>query len=210
VSSRALFVLLIWPFAGVTPAGAQTSYTYHLHDEQTISYDGRDLRAEGPDRRSTVLATAVTPTMVGTTTTMRIFQLPPGEPALGTTMPAGSRVTFTLWMRINEDRGVVFPAAAATNMYPGGWSGSTGPYQSYCSTWSTSRLTTTLAPYTFYCDIPAAVAIDPTDRFTLWVAFATQSYTPAKGKRGGMSVELAIEGALFGATDSRLVLTTPP
>jgi hypothetical protein len=113
-------------------------------------------------------------------------------------------------MRINEDRGVVFPAAAATNMYPGGWSGSTGPYQSYCSTWSTSRLTTTLAPYTFYCDIPAAVAIDPTDRFTLWVAFATQSYTPAKGKRGGMSVELTIEGALFGATDSRLVLTTPP
>jgi hypothetical protein len=210
VSTRAVLVLLTWSVAGVTSAAAQTSYVYHLHDEQTISYDGRDLRAEGPDRGSTALATAVTQTMVGTTTTMRIFQLPPGEPAVGPTMPAGSTVTFTLWMRITEARGVVFPAAAATNMYPGGWSGSTGPYQSYCSTWTPTPLTTALTPYTFSCTIPAAVPIDPTDRFTLWVAFATQSYTPAKGKRGGMSVELAIEGALLGATDSRLVLTLPP
>jgi hypothetical protein len=204
-----VFVLVLWSLCAVTSAAAQTSYTYHLHDEQTISYDGRDLRTEGPDRPTAVLATAVNTTMVGTTTTMRIFQLPSNEPALGAAMPANSTVTFTLWMRISEARGVVYPAAATTNMYPGGWTGSTGPYRHYCSAWLPTPLTTTLTPYTFSCSIPAAVPIDPTDRFTLWVAFVTQSFTPAKGKRGGMAVELAIEGVASGATDSRLVLTVP-
>ncbi len=204
---RATLVFLL-PLLAAADAAAQTTFTYHLHAEQTISYDGRDLRAAGPDRPIALLSTAVSPTMVGTTTWMRTFQLPPLEPLSGA-MPAGTTITFTLWMRLSHARGVVFPAAAATNMFPGGFGGSTGPYRHYCSASSSTPLTTTLAPYTFSCTVPAAVPIDPTDRFTLWVAFATQSYTPAKGRNGGMNVDLGIEGTLLGAADSRLAIAVP-
>lgn len=197
--------------AAGAPAGAagQGSHTYHLHREAS-NLDGLDLEVSGPDAPTTVFSAAVSSTQVGQTTWFRTFNLPWNVPALSGVMPAGTRVTFTLWMRKTAERGIVYPAASTTNMFPGGFSGSIGPYQHYCSSRASAALTTTLAPYTFDCTITQTMPVDPTDRFTVWVSYYVATYTPAKGKNGGMSVQLGVEGSLNGSTDSRISLTLPP
>ena len=128
---RAILVVLVSYAFVANAADAQTSSTYHLHKEQTISRDGLDLRPSGPDAKSTILSTAISTTMIGQTypTTVRTFQLPAGT--YYNVMPAGTTVNFSLRMRITEALGDIYPAVAVTNMYPGGQTGNVGPYRQY-------------------------------------------------------------------------------
>ena len=180
---------------------AQT-FTYHVHQEASTRVGMMQLKSAGPD--TAVKVWTATP-RVGTTELVRVFNLPANVPDLGGIIPRGTTVTFTLWMRITAPRGTVYPAAALMVNWP-----SDAPSQEVCSAQGTTPLTTTLAPYTFSCTLGSPLVTVPTDRLTLLSEFYTSSYTPAKGKNGGMSIEFAVEGTLNGTADSRLVMVVPP
>lgn len=196
-----LLLPLVALTAGPTTLHAQT-FTYHVHQEASARVGMMQLKSTGPDTAVKLWTAAP---QVGLIQTIRVFDLPANVPDLGRVIPKGTTVTFTLWMRITAARGTVFPAATLLVNWP-----SDAPSQEVCAAQGTSPLTTTLAPYTFSCTMSSPILTAATDRLIFVPEFYTNSYTPAKGKNGGMSIEFGAEGTLDGTADSRIAIVVPP
>jgi IPT/TIG domain/Viral BACON domain len=186
---------------GRTALHAQT-FTYHVHQEASTRVGMMQLKSSGPDTAVKLWTAAP---QVGLIQTIRVFDLPANVPDLGGVIPKGTTVTFTLWMRITAARGTVYPAATLRVNWP-----SDAPSQELCAAQGSTPLTTTLAPYTFSCTLSSPLVTVPTDRLTFVPEFYTSSYTPAKGKNGGMSIEFGAEGTLNGTADSQIAIVVPP
>jgi hypothetical protein len=190
----------------ISPALAEAqTVTYHLHQESSTEIGLLQLKATGPDTTAKVKQFPVSTTdCCNKYRTMNIFNLPANVPDLGGVIPTGTTFNFTMWMRITEARGTVFPGGAMTLNFSG------HSFSKFlCESRGTTALTTTLAPYTFSCAVGQPIPVEPTDRLTFWPEYYTTSYAPRNGKNGGMSVEYGMEGMLLGSADSRFDMVVP-
>lgn len=194
----ALLPLLILCLSG--RARAQTSATYHLHKEPTAvaptTSGFLQLKTAGPDAVAFAIQTANLKNVAAGEYQIKSFETQTGVPNLSGTIPAGSTVTFSLYMRKTSTSGVVYPRA---KLYLNGASGAL-----LCNVTGATALTTTITKYTLTATTSAAVSLATTDRFFVWVGVNV-----ATAPSANTNAELNVEGTLNGNYDSQVAVPLP-
>lgn len=170
---------------------AQSSTTYYMHRENGSNFGTFALETNLPDTATVVLQTfdfrrfkgPLLNEFIGVWSTLE------NVPGLAGTIPAGSVVTFTLWMRKTSSYGIVYPYASLATVES--LDVNLQPKAFICSATDGTALDTTLRAYTFSCISTQAIVMDTSDRFVL---FAGYSMTLTPGNKS-MKVELDIEGS---------------
>jgi YD repeat-containing protein len=195
VSIIALMVALACSPCGV--AAAQTT-TYHLHNENSSTLGLLKLKTSGPDVTSVASLGRDLKGVSSADDSMGFFDTQAGVPGLGGIIPAGSTLTFTVWMKKSAALGTVFPRVSAGINWPDA--------SSLCAaTNGTTAISTTQAAYTVSCTTTSPVTMSTTDRLVVQIAY---HMTAGPGNKS-LKIELDIEGTLNGATDSRVVAPNP-
>jgi hypothetical protein len=188
--STVLFVLGVWqlPIA----AHAQTA-TYHLHREVSKTSGLFQLKTAGPDAGDMTISSADFRNQPPSEYLVKAFDTPAGVPNATGTIPAGSMVSLTLWMKKSANAATIYPRAKLH------LNSAAGP--SLCTTTGDTALTTTITAYSLNCTTNAHVSMNAADRFYLWVGVALATTVGKTSVKG----QLAIEGALNGNYDSQVV-----
>ena len=142
---------------------AQTvTATYHLHNEASSTPGNYQLKTAGPDAASLAVQSADLKNAATGEYFIRTFDTQAGVPNAAGTIPSGSTVSFTLWMKRTANFGTMFPVA---KLHLNSLSGA-----SVCTATGSSELTTTLPqhPYTLTCTTSSSISMLGTDRFYLW------------------------------------------
>ena len=156
----ALAALVIFPSVGA----AQTT-TYHLHDETSGDFCCRALKTSGPDVAAVALQSGDLKNHGQGTETLRLFQTIDAAAGAGT-IPAGSSVPFTLWMKKTANWGVIYPSVSLS------LNGTT----SICSQVGGGEITTSLTtPLNFSCSINSGIPKAATDKLRLVVGYYIQT-----------------------------------
>ncbi|MGH9331934.1 MAG: beta strand repeat-containing protein [Vicinamibacterales bacterium] len=196
--SRSIRVLATIGFALAPLVAVAQTTTYHLHSESSsVNPIYLQLKTAGPDPASVAYQSGDLKGMSPHSSGMRIFETQAGVPGLGGTIPSGSTITFTLWMKKTASFGTMYPQASMK------LNDSFGVF--FCQATGTSALTTTLTAYEISCPTGSTINMATTDR--LWLA-AGYSMTVGPGNKS-VKVELDIEGTLNGPYDSRVVVPNP-
>ncbi|MEK6837071.1 MAG: IPT/TIG domain-containing protein, partial [Nanoarchaeota archaeon] len=111
-------------------------------------------------------------------------------PNFSGTIPKGSTIVFSLWIKKTADFGAMHPLA---KLYLNNATGTL-----LCSAAGSSPLTTTLFSHTFTCTTLTDIAVTSQDRFYLWVG-VNMTAGPSANR---VKAELDIEGTLNGNYDS--------
>ena len=127
---------------------------------------------------------------------IKAFDTQSGVPNKSGVIPAGSTVTFTLWMKKTSASGVIYPRAKLLLNSASG--------TLICTTTGSTALTTTLTKYTLSATSSATVSMTTADRFYLWVGVNVTT-APTSNTNG----EVDIEGTLNGNYDSQIVVPLP-
>jgi len=174
-----------------------TSTTYYLHVEDGSNYGTFALEATPPDTATVVLQSIDFRRNKGPLLNVLsgVWSTLVGVPSCAGTIPAGSVVTFSFWMRKTSSYGIVFPYASLATVES--LDVNLQPKAFICSATGGTALDTTLRAYTFSCISTETVVMDSTDRLLL---FAGYSITLMPGNTS-MKVELDFEGS----TDSLVV-----
>jgi hypothetical protein len=186
----ALLLIVSWV---LSQSGVTQTATYHLHKEASAITAADDkLLTAGPDGTSLAITTALTGKAAGEYL-IKEFETQTGVPSTAGVIPAGSTLTFNVFMRKTANVGTVFPRAKVR------LNNATGTL--FCTATGTTALTTTVKQNTISCTTTANIAMAATDRFYLWVGvnLTATSTTAFNG-------ELDVEGALNGNFDSNIVL----
>jgi YD repeat-containing protein len=179
----------------ITPTGGATS-TYHLHKEASTTTGLFQLKPGGPDGTSLAIQTTDLKSQTSGWFVLQQFDTQAGVPNVSGIIPAGSTVSFNLWMKKTADFGVLLPMMRAK------LNTSTGT--SLCEQTGSSGLTSTLNLYALSCTTSVDVVVSPSDRLYLWVAV---NLTTGPGNHS-VKGELDVEGTLNGNYDSRIVVPT--
>ena len=195
---RCVFVVLFLMGNWLLPsrASAQT-VTYHLHKEPSKTAGAFQLKTAAPDSGVSTIASADMKNQPPGNYLVKAFDTAAGVPHATGTIPAGSMVSITLWMKKSSDAGTIYPRASLRLNSAAG--------AVLCATTGTAALTTTLTAYGLGCATAAAITMNAADRFYLSVDVAM---TIAAGKTG-VKGQLAIEGVLNGNYDSRIIVSLP-
>jgi YD repeat-containing protein len=172
---------------------AQTA-TYRLHKESSTTTGLFQLKAANPDGTSLAIQSANLKSVAAGEYLIKAFDTQGGVPNTAGTIPAGSTITFSLWMRKSTTGGTIFPRAklrlnSATGLLLGTATGATA-------------LSSTLTKYTFTTTTAANVTMSAADRFYVWVG-VNLTAAPTTNT----TAELDIEGTLNGNYDS--LVTVP-
>jgi hypothetical protein len=178
-------------------AAAQPS-TYYLHNESGSNFATLALKRTVPDTSTVVTQSGDMKGRSPQIGTLGLWTTLVGDPQRLGVIPAGSLVTFTIWMRKTSAFGVVYPFATAQTVET--LDVNYQPKQQLCSSIGATALDTTLRAYTFTCST-GSVPVASTDRYAV---FAGYSMAQGPGNKS-MKVEAYIEGS----TDSRAVLPLP-
>jgi RHS repeat-associated protein len=178
-------------------ATGQTA-TYHLHKEaSTINTTFDKLLTAGPDAKSISLSSSSLTNKAAGEYVIKEFETQTGVPNASGVIPAGSTMTFAMWMSKSQNAGTVLPEVRL------GLNSATGT--SLCSVIGNTGLTTTVSKITLTCTTSAAVTLTSTDRFYLWVGIDLTQTSGSNNFSGGLS----IEGTLNGSTDSQITVQLP-
>jgi RHS repeat-associated protein len=178
-------------------ATGQTA-TYHLHKEaSTINTTFDKLLTAGPDAKSISLSSSSLTNKAAGEYVIKEFETQTGVPNASGVIPAGSTMTFIIWMSKSQNAGTVFPEVRL------GLNSATGT--SLCSVIGNTGLTTTASKITLTCTTSTAVTVVSTDRFYLWVGIDLTQTSGSNNFSGGLS----IEGTLNGSTDSQITVQLP-
>lgn len=182
------------------PAASQSTTTYHLHNEiSALDGNKRQLSPAAPDAAAVTLSsTNLKGSSSNWVLTVEDFETQAGVPSGSGVVPAGTVVTFSLWLRKTANYGELYPAV---NLFRNNYAGPGSAY--ICGlayTTAPGQITTTLQLFTLTCTTSSAVPMTPSDRFYVqagaWVA-----QTPGNHN---LQVEVRIEGTLEGNYDSRI------
>ena len=121
-------------------AQAQTA-TYHLHKEASATTGLFQLKTAGPDGTSLAVQSANIKGVAAGEYLIKAFDTPSGVPNSSGTIPAGSNISFTLWMRKTTTGGTIYPRAKLR------LNGVAGTLLGTAT--SATALTSTLTKYTF-------------------------------------------------------------
>jgi YD repeat-containing protein len=174
---------------------AQTA-TYHLHKEASSTATLFQLKTAGPDGTSLAVQSANLKNSAAGEYLIKAFDTQSGVPNTAGVIPAGSTITFTLWMKKTTTSGTLFPRAklrlnSATGTLLGTATG-------------TTALTSTLAKYTLTVTTAANISMTAADRFYVWVG-VNLTVAPTSNT----NAEADIEGTLNGNYDSQVVVPLP-
>ena len=103
------FCLLFALSFAVTTA-AQTA-TYRLHREASTTTNLFQLQPANPDAALLAIQTANLKNVAAGEYVIKQFDTQSGVPNAAGTIPAGSTITFALWMRKTASSGTIFPRA---------------------------------------------------------------------------------------------------
>jgi YD repeat-containing protein len=189
--SKWLLSLILF-FVASTEAQAQTA-TYHLHGDSGVF----QIKTQDPSATITAVQSAE---LKGLTGEFLVQDFPTSgfEPNGTGTIPAGSTVTYTLWMKKTATAGVMFPRAKLF------LNSATGAL--FCTVTGTTALTTTLTEYTLTCTTTAPIVMISPKQFYLWVGV---NITTGSGNTR-VKAEIDMGGTLNGADDSRVQIPMPP
>jgi YD repeat-containing protein len=195
---RCVSVVLCLLALSLSSIGAQAqTATYHLHKEASKTAGLFQLRTAAPDAAATTIASADLKNQPAGEYVVKAFDTPAGVPNATGTIPSGSIVSFTLWMKKSANAAALYPRAKLKLNSAAG--------ASLCTITGNAALTTTLTAYGLSCATAAHVVMSAADRFYLWVGV---SVTAAPGN-AGVKAQLSIEGSLNGNYDSRVVAPLP-
>src|SRR6266542_4076915 len=183
--------------AGSIPAIAygQTA-TYHLHKEGSRTPGLFQLKVAAPDTNA-ASAVADMKNQPVNEYLVKAFDTQAGVPSATGTIPAGSIVSFRVWMRKTVNAGTMYPRAKVK------LNSATGP--SLCAATGTNAITTTITTYSLNCTTATNIPMAAADRFYLWVGINLT----ASGGGTSVKAELDIEGVLNGHYDSQVVIPLP-
>jgi hypothetical protein len=167
--------------------------TYHLHKEASDINRLLRLRAAAPDSATTTVQSGNIGNSTGETA-IKAFVTDPGVPGAAGSIPSGTPITFTLYMRKTTGNGVVYPRVRAR------LNSDTGTL--LCQTTGTTPLTSAVTRYALSCTT-GAITVTSSDRIFVWVGV---NVTTAPG--GNTRGELSIEGT-NGGTDSVATVQIP-
>lgn len=194
IGCKVLFTLTLMSALAVC-ARAQTA-TYRLHKESSTTTGLFQLKTANPDGTSLAIQSANLKSVAAGEYLVKAFDTQSGVPNAAGTIPAGSTITFSVWMRKTTTGGTLFPRAklrlnSATGLLVGTATGATA-------------LTSTLAKYTFTTTTTANVTMTATDRFYVWVG-VNLTAAPTTNT----TAELDIEGTANGNYDSLVTVPLP-
>jgi YD repeat-containing protein len=174
---------------------AQT-VTYRLHKEASTTTGLFQLKAANPDGTSLAIQSANLKGVAAGEYLVKAFDTQAGVPGAAGTIPAGSTISFSLWMRKTTTGGTLLPRAKlrlnnATGALFGAATGATA-------------LTSTLAKYTFTTTTTANVTLTAADRFYVWVG-VNLTAAPTTNT----TAELDVEGTTGGNYDSLVTVPLP-
>lgn len=190
-------LLLLVGLVLAIPVEAQIA-TYHLHKENSSTSGLFQLKTAGPDGTSLAVQSSSLANQPVGEYLVKAFDTQSGVPNAAGTIPAGSTITYTLWMKKTANFGTMFPRA---KLYRNNTSGTL-----LCTATGTTALTTTLTKYTLVCTTGSAVSLVVADRLSLWVGV---NVTVAPGNNA-VKGEVDVEGTLNGNYDSLIVVPLPP
>ena len=186
-----LSLLLLFSSTIAVAVHGQTA-TYHLHGENSGGI--YQLKTAGPDAPSSVLQSINLKNANNGDYVIAGFTTLSGVPNISGTIPAGSSVSVSVWLRKSSSQGAMYPRA---KLY---LNSASGPLVTVLT--GSTPLTTTLTKYTFGMTLSSNVSMSATDRFHLTVGVTVT----AKSAQNNFA-ELGVEGTLNGNYDS--VLTVP-
>jgi YD repeat-containing protein len=181
---------------GITPAQAQQA-TYHLHNETSSTAGRLQLKPTGPDTASAPLQTIDLRNQTGVEFVIKEFDTQGGVPGITGTIPAGSTLSFTLWMKRTGTAGTFYPRVRVKL--------NSGSGTQLCEANTTTALTATLTAFALSCPTSSTLLVSSTDRFYLWAGVRVGTTAGNQSARG----ELDVEGTLNGNYDSRVVIPLP-
>ena len=169
--------------------------TYHLHKERSDTREILQLKTSGPDARIKYLRSAELKNQQPGEYFIKGFITPTGEPVFSGTIPAGTNIAFSLWMKKTAEFSSMLPIV---KLFLNNASGA-----QLCSVQGSVPLTATLYKYTFSCTTATDIAATSQDRLYLWVGM-NMTIGPGANR---VKAELDIEGTAYGNYDSYLSIT---
>ena len=166
---------------------------YHLHKEASDINRLLRLRAAPPDSAATTVQSG----NIGNSTgeiAIKAFATDSAVPGVTGSIPGGTPITFTLYMRKTTGNGIIYPRVRAR------LNSDTGAL--LCQATGATPLTSTATRYPLSCTT-SSITMTSTDRIYLWVGV---NVTTAPG--GNTRGELSIEGT-SGPTDSVVTVQIP-
>ena len=193
-SFRIGICLLVGLISAVTTI-AQTA-TYRLHREASTTANLFQLTPANPDAAVLAIQSANLKNLAAGEYVIKQFDTQSGVPNVSGTIPAGSTITFALWMRKTSTGGTMFPRAKLNlNSAAGTLLGTaTG----------TTALTNTLTKYTFSTTTSTNIVMSAADRFYVWVG-VNLTVAPTTNT----NAELDVEGVVNGNFDSLVTVPLP-
>lgn len=183
--------------AVMTPkaVSAQTA-TYRLHKEVSATNSTFDqLKPTSADATAITIASADMKNTAATEFLVKRFDTQTGVPNSGGTIPAGSTVSFSIYMSKSSNTiGVMFPRF---KLFVNNESST-----QLCSATGTSALNTTITKYDLMCTTPVSqgISMSATDRFLLWVGVSIG--TPPGNH--SVTASVSIEGTTTPVYDSKV------
>jgi len=186
---------LLFSLSVAVTANAQTA-TYRLHKEASTTTNLFQLKPANPDGTALAIQSANLKSVAAGEYVIKQFDTQSGVPNAAGTIPAGSTITFELWLRKTTTGGTMFPRAKLNLNSAAGTSLGIAT--------STSALTNTLTKYTFATTTSANVVMTASDRFYLWVG-VNLTAAPTTNT----TAELDVEGVTGGNFDSLITVPLP-
>ena len=187
---------------GWLPRSSQAqTVQYHLHKEAVPDRAGLiQLKTAGPDAAVFALLSPDWKNNPATIAILGQFATVAGVPGTAGTIPSGTVVSASVYMKKSTSFGTVFPYVDFKK-----WDGNVTTTD-LCNVMGGTAITTTLVKYTVTCTMPAAVTFVSTDRFSVDVGM---KLTTLPGNHS-LVMEGDIEGTLNGTADSTVTVPLPP
>ena len=192
MARRLFWTAALYVITTAVPAHAQTPY--YLHSENSSTPNFSQLKTTGPESAAVAAQTSDLKNQPPGSAPMRWFDTQAGVPNLVGTIPSGSTISVTLWMKKTAAFGTVYPQATVGLNWPNPvpFCQATGqPNQT-----PTQALSTTLTPITISCQTATAISMTESDRIYV---IAGYQMTAGPGNKS-MKVELDYEGSFPSAT----------
>jgi hypothetical protein len=174
--------------------------TYHLHQETSTTPGLLMLKALGSQPPSVALLSQNLRNLPEGEYVIKEFDTKVGVPNASGVIPAGSKITFTLWVRKTGAYGDLYPRAKLYLNSPSG--------THLCTATASAAFSITLTKRIISCTLAADVTVTTSDRLYLWVGLIL-----TRGPIANAQAELDIEGTPGGDYDSKVVIPsigTPP
>jgi hypothetical protein len=175
---------------------AQT-VNYHLHKETSTTTGLDQLTTASPDAASVALLSGELKGVATGEYLVQAFDTQAADPGASGTIPSGSTVTFTLFMRKTASLGTMTPRA---KLFLNSTSGT-----QFCIATGTTALNTTVTSVSLSCRTTATITVASSDRFYLWVGVNLTAGSSSSTFKG----ELDIEGTANGNFDSLVGIPVP-